>query len=74
MRSKRTILYILAGIWTTLLIIEKTFNAVSSVKARNSAFPLKILFLMARIFRSALILCLVVVNVFMAIALIDDKK
>ena len=74
MKSKKTILFALAGIWTTLLIIEGIFNAVTSVKARKSALPVKMIFHAVRLLRSFLIFCLVIVNVFMAIACIEDKR
>ncbi len=74
MKSSKMILFVLAGVWTTLLIIEKIFGAVSSVKAKKSALPIKIVYHASRMFRSALLFCLVIVNVFMAIALIGDSK
>lgn len=74
MKSSKFILFALAGIWTTLLIIEKIFGAVSSMKAKKSALPFKIVYHASRAFRSALLFCLVIVNVFMAIALIGENK
>jgi len=74
MKSSKPLLFTLAGVWTTLLIIERIVNGVSSIKARKSVLPVKVVFHTARLFRSALFFCLVVVNVFMAIALIEDKK
>lgn len=74
MKSSKTLLFTLAGVWTTLLIIERIVNGVSSIKARKSAWPVKVVFHTARLFRSTLFFCLVVVNVFMAIALVEDKK
>ncbi len=74
MKSSKTILFALAGIWTTLLLMERLINGVSSIKARKSALPVKMIFYTARLLRSALFFCLVVANVFMAIALIEDRK
>ena len=74
MRSTRTILLILAGVWTTLLIIEKIFSATGSIKIRSLPLPRRIIHHSIRVFKSALLFSLVIANVFMAIALIEDKK
>ena len=74
MKSAKSILILLAGIWTILLIIEKIFSTADSVKTRKLPLPLRFIYHTARIFRSVLLFSLVIINVFMAIALIEDKK
>lgn len=74
MKSIKTILLILAGVWTTLLIIEKIFNTTNSIKIRSLPLPRRIIHNSIRLFKSALLFSLVIANVFMAIALIEDKK
>jgi len=74
MRSMKTILLLLAGIWTIVLIIEKIFNTTSSIKTRSLPLPARFIHHAFRLFKSALLFSLVIANVFMAIALIEDKK
>lgn len=74
MKSGKTILLMLACIWTVLLLIEKIFNTAGSIKVRNLSLPRKIVHHAVRLFKSALLISLVIANVFMAIALIEDKK
>ena len=74
MKSEKKILLMLACVWTVLLLIEKIFNTAGSIKVRNLSLPRKIVHHGFRLFKSALLISLVIANVFMAIALIDDKK
>ena len=74
MKSAKTVLLMLACVWTALLLIEKIFNTASSIKVRNVWLPRKVIYHAFRLFKSALLISLVIANVFMAIALIEDKK
>ena len=74
MKSGKTVLLVLACTWTILLLIEKIFNTAGSIKVRSVSLPKKIVYHAVRLFKSALLISLVIANVFMAIALIEDKK
>lgn len=53
MKSGKTILLMLACIWTVLLLIEKIFNTAGSIKVRNLSLPRKIVHHAVRLFKSA---------------------
>ncbi len=74
MKSTKSILFALAGIWTTLLIFDKILNTTSSVKLKTFSKPLQLIYFSTRFIKSILFFCLIIVNVFMAISLIEHKK
>lgn len=74
MKPTRTIFIVLASIWTFFLLIEKLLGTTGSYNNKNSMILIRIARKTMSAFKSILLFCLVIVNVFMAIALIDTKK
>lgn len=74
MKPTKTLLLILAGFWTILLIIEKIVSMSSSIKIRNVSLLGRVVYHSFRLFKSALLFSLVIANAFMAITLIEDNK
>lgn len=73
MKTTKSILFALAGIWTTLLIFDKVMNTAGSFRSKNYSKPLQLIYFSTRFIKSFLIFCLIIVNVFMAISLIEKK-
>lgn len=74
MKTTKSILFTLAGIWTTLLIFDKIMNTTGSVRLKNFSKPRQLIYFSTRFIKSLLFFCLIVINVFMAISLIENKK
>ena len=74
MKSTKLFFFMLAGIWSTFLIIEKIIGFIGFPKIKTISFPLKIIYKTIGIIKSSLIYCLIFINIFMAILLIEDKK
>ncbi len=74
MKHIKTILFTMAGLWTTLLIVDKFLGAPTSIKSLGYSLPRRIVHNLFRLFKSLLVFSLIIANVFMAIALIQDKN
>ncbi len=74
MKPLKMVFFVMAGIWILLLFFEKISHSTHSGTSKKTFKPLRLLFAAVSLVKSILLLSLVVFNVFMAIALIEDKK
>ncbi|MGD9201804.1 MAG: hypothetical protein PVI26_09590 [Chitinispirillia bacterium] len=74
MKSTKVFFFILAGIWSFYLIIDKITGFIGAHKIKTISFPIKLIYKTAGLFKSSLIYCLIFFNIMMAILLIEDKK
>jgi hypothetical protein len=73
MRSIKPVLFILAGAWVVLLLIEKITGTTGSIAMRKRFLPVRWGYHLVHGGKSMLMALLAVMNVFLAIAMVDHK-
>ncbi len=71
---KKSLLFLLAGLWLVFIVFEQMFNLILGNKAGKKPILLRLIMLIGRLVKSLILFSLVIFNVFMAISLIGDKK
>ncbi len=74
MKSTKSILFGLAGAWVLILIIEKMTGTAGRLKACRRPFPVRWIWYLFRFIKSTLMFTLAVMNIFMAISLVDEDE
>jgi hypothetical protein len=74
MKVNKGLLFFMSGAWVIFFLIEKVTGAAGTIHSQGKMWPLRVSYLLLRIFKSALTFCLVALNVFMAITLLDSKR
>ncbi|MFP4417252.1 MAG: hypothetical protein ACOC41_06600 [Chitinivibrionales bacterium] len=74
MKSTKNILFGLAGAWVLILFIEKMTGTAGRLQASRRAFPIRWVWYLFRFIKSTLMFGLAVMNVFMAISLVDEDE
>lgn len=71
---KKSLLFLLAGLWLIFIVFEQMFNLILGNKADKRPIIVRFIILIGRLIKSLILFSLVIFNVFMAISLIGDKK
>lgn len=71
---KKSLLFLLAGLWLVFMIFERAHNTVVGINAGKKPLFFRLTFLFVKILKSSILFSLLIFNVFMAISLIGDKK
>lgn len=74
MKSTKNILFGLAGAWVLILIFEKLTGTAGKIKAGRRPFPVRWVWYLFRFIKSTLMFTLAVMNIFMAISLVDENE
>jgi hypothetical protein len=74
MRTPKPLLFVLSGVWLALLLIEKATATTGSLRMRNRMAPLRAGYYVGRWIKSLLIVVLAVINLFLAISVIDNRR
>ncbi|MBD3315119.1 MAG: hypothetical protein GF344_04985 [Chitinivibrionales bacterium] len=74
MKPTKPILFGLAGAWIVLLLIDRITGTATDLRIRRKILPLRMIVHAVRAIKSLVMVALVVANVFMAIAIVDDEK
>jgi hypothetical protein len=73
MKKTKPILWILAGAWLLLLMVEKTAATADSLSVRKRAWPIKAGHGGMRVMKSIILMSLAVVNIFMALSMVSNN-
>lgn len=71
---KKSLLFLLAGLWLVFIVFEQLFSLVIGIKADKKPIILRLVLFSGKILKSLILFSLIVFNVFMAISLMGDKK
>lgn len=71
---KKSLFFLLAGLWLIFIIFEQMFNFLLGRKADKKPIIIGLVIFAGRIIKSIIVFSLVIFNVFMAISLMSDKK
>jgi len=74
MKAAKGILWVLAGAWIVLLMLEKSSGAAGAFLIRNKPWPHKAGHYFVRFLKSMILTSLVLINIFMALSLIGGTK
>ena len=71
---KKQFFFVIAAIWMSFIMFDKTVDASMGMAFRKQNILIRFILMGIRLFKSMMLITLVVVNIFMAISMIDDKK
>jgi hypothetical protein len=74
MRSRKPLLYTLAGAWLALLLLEKAGSTAGSMRTARSAAPLRLWFKLGRTVKAVLLATLATCNLFLVINMAEKRK
>ncbi|MBD3396250.1 MAG: hypothetical protein GF418_11550 [Chitinivibrionales bacterium] len=69
----KSILFILAGAWIALLLVEKSTATAGALAGRKRAWPVKAGGYGIRMLKGILMIGLLLLNVYMALSLVGDR-
>jgi hypothetical protein len=72
MKPTKPMLFGLATAWMALLLIDKITGTAGELRLRRRIWPLRLVVHGIRTVKSLVVVALVIANVFMAIAIVDD--
>lgn len=72
MKKTKPILWTLAGAWLLLFLLEKSSATADSLAMRKRAWPVKAGHHGFRAVKSVLLLALAVINIFMALSMVNN--
>lgn len=71
---KKSLLFMLAGLWLIFILSEQFFNLLLGSKADKKPMIFRLLMFSGRMLKSIIVFSLVIFNVFMAISLVGENK
>ena len=74
MKKAKPVLFVLAGLWLLLMLIEKLAGTADAITVRKKAWPVKAGHHGLRALKSILLIGLAVINIFMALSLIGGAE